>query len=77
MPPAGFDPAIPASERTQTYALDRAGTGIGLWHILGKAELVPVLNEAPRKEDEWQTDGVAPCIGVRSRSMRSCDRNWF
>ena len=28
-PPAGFEPAIPASERTQTYALDRADTGFG------------------------------------------------
>jgi hypothetical protein len=27
MPPAGFEPAIPASERPQAYALDRAGTG--------------------------------------------------
>ena len=24
MPPAGFEPLIPASERPQTYALDRA-----------------------------------------------------
>jgi hypothetical protein len=30
MPPAGSEPAIPASERPQTYALDRALTGIGL-----------------------------------------------
>jgi hypothetical protein len=28
MPPAGFELAIPASERPQTYALDRAATGI-------------------------------------------------
>jgi len=26
---AGFEPAIPASERLQTYTLDRAATGIG------------------------------------------------
>ena len=30
MPLAGFEPAIPASERPQTHALDRAATGIGL-----------------------------------------------
>ena len=30
MSPAGFEPAIPASERPQTYALDRAATGTGL-----------------------------------------------
>ena len=29
MPPAGFQPSIPASERPQTLALDRAPTGIG------------------------------------------------
>jgi hypothetical protein len=29
MPPVGFEPAIPASDRPQTYALDRAATGIG------------------------------------------------
>jgi hypothetical protein len=30
MPPAGFEPAIPASERPQTHALDVAATGIGV-----------------------------------------------
>jgi len=29
MPPEGFKPAITVSERPQTYALDRAATGIG------------------------------------------------
>ena len=29
MPPAGFEPAIPASERPQSHALDRAAAGIG------------------------------------------------
>jgi len=29
MPPAGFVATIPASERSQTHALDRAATGIG------------------------------------------------
>jgi hypothetical protein len=29
MSPAGFEREIPASERPQTYALDRAATGIG------------------------------------------------
>jgi hypothetical protein len=27
MPPAGFEPTIPASERPQTHSLDRAATG--------------------------------------------------
>ena len=29
MPSTGFETAVPASERLQTYALDRAATGIG------------------------------------------------
>jgi hypothetical protein len=29
MSPAGFEPAIPASERPQTHVLDRAATGMG------------------------------------------------
>jgi len=32
MPPAGFEPAIPASKRPQTHALDRAATGIGTYY---------------------------------------------
>jgi hypothetical protein len=34
VPPAGFEPEIPASERPQTHALDLAATGIGLLDIL-------------------------------------------
>jgi hypothetical protein len=33
MPPAGFEPAIPSSERLQTHALGRAGTGIDYENI--------------------------------------------
>jgi hypothetical protein len=29
MPPAEFEPAIPANERPQTHALDQAATGMG------------------------------------------------
>ena len=29
MPPVGFEPAIPASERPQTHTLDGTATGIG------------------------------------------------
>ena len=30
MPSTGFEPAIPANERPQTFALDRSATGIGI-----------------------------------------------
>jgi hypothetical protein len=30
MPPVGFELTIPASARPQTYALDRAATGVGV-----------------------------------------------
>ena len=32
MPPMGFEPTISASERPQTYALDRAATGTGYYY---------------------------------------------
>jgi hypothetical protein len=31
MPPAGFEPAIPASEWPQTHDLERVATGIGFF----------------------------------------------
>jgi hypothetical protein len=34
MPPLGFEPTIPTSARPQTYALDRAATGIGFMERL-------------------------------------------
>jgi hypothetical protein len=33
MTPAGFEPAIPASERPQTHALDRAAAVIGILRL--------------------------------------------
>jgi len=33
MPAAGFEPTIPAGERPQTHALDRAVTGMGVYFI--------------------------------------------
>ena len=34
MPSVGFEPTIPAGERPQTYALDRAATGTGALPLL-------------------------------------------
>ena len=36
MPPARFEPTIPASERPQTHTLERAATGIGLLYSVPK-----------------------------------------
>jgi hypothetical protein len=41
MPPVGLEPAIPASERPQTHALDRVATGTGTeQYILNKISTV-------------------------------------
>jgi len=34
MPPAGFESALPALERLQTHALNRAATGMGKVHVI-------------------------------------------
>ena len=34
MPPVGFEPTVTAGEQPQTYALDRAATGIGIQNKL-------------------------------------------
>ena len=48
MPPVGFEPTISAGERPQTYALDRAATGIGVsvpvLTLMGNFWIVPLLN---------------------------------
>ena len=33
MPPVGFEPTIPVSERPKTHALDRTATGIGVLEV--------------------------------------------
>jgi len=35
MPPVGFEPAIPVSERPQTHALDGAVAGTAIQNLLG------------------------------------------
>jgi hypothetical protein len=44
MPPAGFEPIIPASERPQTHALDRAVTGIRMLFRLRLVKLASHFN---------------------------------
>jgi hypothetical protein len=42
MPPAVFEPAIPAGERLQTHTLDRSATGIGSYIALNSYILLSV-----------------------------------
>ena len=44
MPPVGFEPTISAGERPQTYALDRAATGTGLYTRRWNNYFCQVLN---------------------------------
>jgi hypothetical protein len=58
---AGFEPAIPASERPQTHALDRVATGIGDW---GNFEaqigviVVCLMNEIPAHHKNKPRAGI-------------------
>ena len=51
MPPAGFEPVIPASERPQSHALDRAATGIGTNIII--IAIIIISEQTYIKEIEW------------------------
>jgi len=44
MPPAGFDPTIPAGERPQTYALDGAATGTGAVFYIDRRKFCTILD---------------------------------
>jgi hypothetical protein len=65
MPPAGFVPEIPASERPQTHALDLAAAGIGAACFglpLIVNQIVPMLDAA---KEACPDDLLAvPCVGV-------------
>ena len=54
MPPMGFEPTISASKRPQTYALDRAATGIGIHTSLTLILLTWRIWWAPNNASRWQ-----------------------
>jgi len=56
MSPAGIEPAIPASERLQTHALDRAVTDISTMFLL------------PTRKSSWAT-AIRPTSQTRRRIM--------
>jgi hypothetical protein len=70
MPPAGFESAVPASEKPKTHALDRAVTGIGLhckkhFYICGNLE---VRNVLPTRLSKTNTQNSVERIGFGSES---------
>jgi hypothetical protein len=40
MPSAEFEPATPATKRPQTYALDRAATEVGTFHLASYIQVI-------------------------------------
>jgi hypothetical protein len=71
MPSAGLEPAIPASERSQTHALDRTAGGISDLHPLvaliprkGPTELLNVLHSLYENGGEEKNVGPLLKIGL-------------
>jgi hypothetical protein len=60
MHPAGFEPAIPASEPQQTDSLDCVATGIGYTHF--ENSKMAVSDEAPN----IKTEDIIVCCLVRA-----------
>ena len=48
MPPVGFEPTISAGEQPQTYALDRAATGTGVWILRSRKNSFSLPEVDPR-----------------------------
>jgi hypothetical protein len=69
MPPALFEPTVPASERPQTHALDRAATGIGFklqypWFIQSV-----VATDLRDLSDVQATQAVSSCSNYKRSSQ--------
>jgi hypothetical protein len=64
MPRAGFEPAIPATKRPQSYALDRAVTGIGFINKSLKLIIVKI-------ETFWLLWFAGHDLGCERREMRT------
>jgi hypothetical protein len=67
MSPVGFEPKISAGERPQTYALDRAATGIGVVLKLIKK----YYSQGKSEQWRWQRPNVCViqwvnyCMGIK------------
>jgi hypothetical protein len=57
MPPVRFEPTNPASARLQTYALNRAATGIGGYYVTKSKCLLIVPTLKLNTNKDYHNDG--------------------
>jgi hypothetical protein len=69
MPSAGFEPAIPATKRRQTYALDGAATGIDNWDYT-----VPKILSPTTKPGNVTLRCTDTSLGVKKRVNSVLDK---
>jgi len=71
MSPAGFESAIPAAERPQTYALQRAAIGIGYKkYILKDKDITKdTCRKCREKLETLQNVTVACCHEVKANTL--------
>jgi hypothetical protein len=69
MPPAGFEPKSPASERPHTYALNRAATRIGFLVVQCKNFIRISANTAQRDNvrDRIKLENTGLVIAIRQK----------
>jgi len=70
MPSAGFEPAIPASQRPHTHALDRAATGIGGQFYLDAAKwqcthVVGLVDTDTQPVYEWKRENMVSSLWIQ------------
>ena len=71
MPPTGFEPAIPASERPQTDGLDRAATGAGIINECSGYLWICWLNSASvycKASTGTQTHNTKNCTNTQTQN---------
>ena len=67
MPPVGFEPTTPVGELSQTYALDRAATGTGLFpHMLG---VVVFIDGDANVNNSGRRKRIYPSTGLRATCL--------
>jgi hypothetical protein len=73
MPPAGFKPITPASERPQTHGLDRAATGIG--KAQKHSVLCPQFHIILRKNGDYLLWNINPLVFLLEEQKIFCGKN--